>query len=68
MASINQIIGGLSILSKYEDPEDCCGICAEHDIIHACPSVGESDVSEEDRAKLKELGWGFAEDSWYRFT
>ena len=71
MASIKQIVGGLTILSKYySDPDDLCGICAEHDIIYAGHDVRESDVSEEDHAKLEELGWSFDDSlpSWYRYT
>ena len=65
MTLAQKIIEGLQILSKYEDNE----IAAEHDTLYAGPLDAES-VSEEDKAKLEELGWFIEGDtgSWTRYV
>ena len=68
MASLNQVIKGLEILSKYDSKNgDSHNICAEHDIIYAGPGV---EVSEEDKKILDDLGWHWdsSADSWARFV
>jgi hypothetical protein len=56
---------GIDILDKYTD-DDEWAINAEHDQFWAGPD--SETVSEEDAAKLKELGWRIDEESWSCFT
>lgn len=60
-----QIIQGLTILSKYSDNE----IAAEHDILYAGPAYGDT-VSDEDKATLETLGWHIdsGTETWARFV
>lgn len=66
MGSMNQVIKGMEILGKYENPDDICGVCSEHDIIYA---GGEDiQVSDEDQASLRELGWHLSDVGWAKYT
>lgn len=67
MADMKEVVDGLTILMKYS-PKG--GVCAEHDIICAAPSVAKDDLSEEDQVAMERLGWHFDEDagSWARFV
>lgn len=67
MATVNQVIEGLKILSKYSEDNT---VCAGHEIIYAGSGVSEDDISEEDQVLLEDLGWHFDTscDSWARFT
>jgi hypothetical protein len=59
------IIKGLEIFEKY----DLNGyVCAEHDVI--CGISLDTEISEEDRKVLEELGWSENKeyDSWTAFT
>jgi hypothetical protein len=61
MSKLQKVIEGLQILAKYGD-----GIAGVHDLLLAGGGV---DVSAEDAARLKDLGW-FADeqfDSWAVF-
>ena len=60
--SRKQVIEGLQILEKY-DPDGW--VEAGHDVIYG---AAEADVSEEDAAKLEELGWRVGEYGWERFV
>ncbi len=67
---INNIIAGLQIFAKPEygggDRYDCT---AEHDEFRCGPKGYELQVSPEDAAKLKELGWINSMDNmWLAFT
>lgn len=66
MATTKQVVGGLEILGRYGGADDH-NICAEHDIIYAGHGCV---VSDDDRAKLEELGWHWDDDidSWARFV
>jgi len=71
MASMLEVAEGLQILSKYCDADDCGHIAAEHDILYAGPDDFDPGVmSEEDRARMKELGWHMDDefDCWARFV
>lgn len=78
MASIKEVVEGLEILAKTAEVP--AGLAeqgetdrrkamlggADHDIIYG----PEADPSEEDRARLDELGWHFDDewDCWARFV
>lgn len=64
MASFKQVLGGLQILSKYVDVESLDQIDAQYDEIF----VGGDNVSDDDEAKLKILGWCNTEYGWRKFT
>lgn len=64
MASIRKIRMGLEILEKYTGADG--EVDAQHDIIYAGPESGV--VSEEDFAKLRELGWRNNGEGWEHFT
>lgn len=69
MATINNVIKGLTILAKYTAKGgDCYNISAEHDVIYAGPD-GEA-VSAEDAAELEGIGWFLDKDvdSWAVFV
>lgn len=84
MASMNEVREGLEILSKYYDADDICGCAAEHDVFYAggedpvIDLASEEDIanpedpnlSEEDRERMKALGWFIEKDSggWAIFT
>lgn len=57
---IKNIAEGLTIIAGYEDGR----LCVMHDEIHA----GSDNVSDEDMARLKELGWIFEGEGWMCFT
>ena len=52
---MNDLIEALQILLKYGNP-DYPTHC-EHDILSISPDIDPSDVSEEDKEKLEELGF-----------
>jgi hypothetical protein len=56
---------GIDILDKYNDDEDYA-ISAVHDKLLAGPEADQ--VSEEDAAQLKKLGWFVDEESWGCWT
>ena len=64
---MQQIRDGLTILMKYSDPEDCCGVSSEHDEMMAGTTEG---ISEEDAQALEDLGWMRDDDHecWSHFT
>ena len=68
MASISSVIEGMRILAKYLPygaAEDLGG--AKHDVIYVLPP--ETEVSDEDVAKLTNLGWHLDEEmGWSRFV
>ena len=78
MASIKDVIEGLEILAKtakvpiflaeqgLTDRREADLVGASHDIIWG----PEADPSEEDKARLDELGWHFDDelDCWSRFV
>ena len=53
-----------TILAKYS--EETYQVNAEHDVIYAGPGMVEK-VSEDDKARLKELGWRINEE-YHCFT
>lgn len=52
-------IEAFTIFNKYE-PEALYPVQPDHDIVYSGPSPAK--VSEEDKARLVELGWGANED------
>lgn len=60
---------GIEVLSKYVDDENRSALSAHHDQIYAGPDVADK-ISDEDKKRLEELGWGFDDevDSYYAFT
>ena len=71
MASSNEVIKGLQILSKYsesngDDPND---IGAAHDVIFG-PSIFKKEVADKDIRELFQLGWhyGGEYDFWYKYV
>lgn len=71
MATFNSILKGLEIFAKYGD--DDCLVSATHDLIYVgLDGLEESNhiLSEEDRKKLKDLGWHWEENvcSWAIFV
>ena len=66
MSSMNTVIQGLQILSKYCDPASICGMCAEHDVLYTAHDVREHEISTEDLAKLEELGWALEDGVGWR--
>lgn len=71
MATLDEVINGLQILQKYAGKESD-RIDAQHDVIYAGPNLEELEgkITEEDKAKLEELGWheDSEGDCWARFT
>jgi hypothetical protein len=67
MARTSDIIEGLQILQKYDEPTGHLG-GAEHDIIWGPQTQG--DVSDEDKARLESLGWRYDEsvEGWSHFA
>jgi hypothetical protein len=65
MATINEVLGGLQILAKYNGEKH--DICAAHDIIYAGAGV---EVTPEEAVELDKLGWFFEKEfeSWARFV
>lgn len=69
MATYKQIIEGLTILAKHDKDgfEGHLG-GADHDIVYGHQASMLNKMSDEDRAKLNELGWHFDEDNgWSHF-
>lgn len=62
---MEKVYEGLGILLKYGGDMD-----AEHDKIWAGKCLHEMDMSEEDIARMKELGWFIDEeyDCWCHFV
>lgn len=63
---MKKLIEALTIFAKYKDvewPTHC-----EHDVLWVV-GITEDEVSEEDRAKLDELGffWSESDESWQSF-
>lgn len=57
-----KILEGLNIFAKYKGPS----MQPEHDELHA---GAEEPVSDEDAARLEELGWSKQEETWWsRYT
>lgn len=54
MATINQVVGGLKIFTKYTG--DMVDICAQHDVIYAGRDAASS-LTPEDIAELENLEW-----------
>ena len=69
MARARKVIEGLQILQRNEHVEDSINFQAEHDIIYAGPPTNKG-FSDEDLAKLEELGWHWDGDlpSWYKYV
>jgi hypothetical protein len=65
---MNTVIQGLQILGKYCDPDNVCGMCAEHDVIYAAPDIREHELAVYDSAKLKELGWEYEDGVGWRLN
>lgn len=65
MASAQEVIDGLTILMKH----GAISVEAQHDILYAGPGI-DGELTDEEKAKLEQLGWHFDEetDSWARFT
>ncbi len=59
------IIEGLQIFAKHCDP-DKSWICAEHDEIFAGHDA--EGLTDDEKARLEELGWSDAGDFWRAFT
>lgn len=53
--TLDKLVEGIMILSKYFDKPDGYHIGAEHDIIYVFGT--DKPVNDEDAAKLRELGW-----------
>ena len=69
--TIRGLIEGLEILSKYLDHgSDQDSFDFQHDVIYAGPSFAASEMSDEDRVRLGDLGWGWDEDllTWRKFS
>lgn len=66
--TVNQLVLGLAILTKYSSRGDDSLIEAQHDIIYFDPSAEE--VSKEDADKLDKIGWHFDDEAggWAHFT
>lgn len=64
MSTIEQVIEGLKIFTKYGGD-----ISAEHDIIYAGCMIN-NEISQEDQDQLTELGWKFNDglETWYYFV
>ena len=64
---MNSVLEGLQILAKYFPDGD---IAAEHDVIYAGGDNSDVEISEEDLARLDELGWFIDSevDSWAKFV
>lgn len=65
---LNDLIEALTIFAKYGKggyaPTNC-----SHDVFAVCDGIAEDAVSDEDKARLDELGfeWSDEYDSWYSF-
>lgn len=59
MSDIDEVIGGLQILKKYQNVGRSYGVNAEHDVLYCGPSLTdlEGKLTEEDRKELERLGW-----------
>ena len=61
---MSKLIEALQIFLKYGDP--VYPTHCEHDILYIC-GIDADAISEEDKAKLTELGFHFGEDGIYSF-
>jgi len=70
MASLNQVAQGMFVFGKYVDPDDCNGVCAEHDEVYAGLEAFPDKMSEDDKKKVEDLGWSWDSglQSWRHFT
>jgi hypothetical protein len=69
--TIRGLIEGLEILSKYmEYGSDQDAFDFQHDVMYAGPSFAASEMSDEDRVRLGELGWSWDDelDSWRKWS
>ncbi len=69
MATFNQVFEGMKIIKKYARTNDLDthGFEAEHDQFWCMDYTGD-EMSEEDFARMEELGWFESEQAWSRFT
>lgn len=65
---MRNILEGLQIFDRIMPYDEYAGFAAEHDVVYAGPHP--EIVSDEDKAKLEELGWHPSEefDCFYHFT
>lgn len=64
MPELDAILIGLEIAKKYVGGA-AHHTCADHDEFYLYPIKG---LSEEDRARLAELGWRESDEGWAIFT
>lgn len=69
MASYSRVVAGLTILARYEPNGMEADLAAEHDEIFAS-GVEPDKISQEDRDRLRELGWRWDKnvDSWVMYA
>jgi len=60
MSKIKNVIEGLTILAKYDPAGNKAKVEAYNNKLYACPDLSKNAVSEEDIAKLEELGWDWS--------
>lgn len=67
MATIQQVIDGLKVLSRYGTDQHVYG---EHDVIYGGENVEKDTLNESERAAMEAAGWHWDEEteSWARFT
>ena len=67
MTTLGKLIEGLQIIAKYTPVTDHC-VEHAHGVLWAGPEGLV--VSEDDRARLKAIGWDLdpVHDAWYVFT
>jgi len=70
MATTQDVIKGLTVISQYSPRGINAQVEAQHDIIYADPAVSREDVSEADATLLEQLGWHWDADGrcWACFT
>lgn len=64
---MEDLIKALQIFMKYDKEKTKWPTHCEHDVMLVCVVKNEEDVSEEDRAKLEELGFRWSEE-YYSFA
>lgn len=62
MDKVDAIIEGLEIFKKYGE----VSIASEHDVFYAGPT--DSEVDDDDRKRLEEMGWSDGDMGWEIFT
>ena len=67
MATIKEVVDGLTIMMKYDPEGDFGG--AAFDVIYGS-TIDPDKVDAQDTAKLKELGWHWDKtyDSWLKLV